>query len=427
MKSVFGFLTGTPHKELLELSLEQLNELIESHRKTFLSSIENETRNIRQNMKTVLEQVREIARALSVVEVGELPDNPSIPTRVSGITIARSLGAFSKRLLGLSERFSIPPPNSFEDMISQRDEVQRLVKNIAESVLAHRKILSLRFQADLKMITRLAKKLDSQLSSLTLLIESNRDRFDKFRRVDEGINNVRMIIAEMQKIKSEIERSRNQLEGLRTEIDRLGQAIETTKSSAEYVEELDLSLKLESLRKHLSQIQTMLELQFVEIRKPLLKHRHITQLDMGRETLVERYLESPSQAIMDDESLDLRETLAELEGQIRRGLVKVKNPEKIVEKIRRVLEKLEDWRDELVSLRRRISDLETSTASPMMQQMESIRNRREHFLHEYERVNDDYSKLVKSLDEKQQQLGKKQSCLERESASIVLKPIKIRI
>lgn len=426
MKDMFGFLSKIRSKKVLEISLEELNDLIGAHSGRSLSSFEDEAQIIRRNMESVLGQVKNVARALLVGEVGELPDDPSVPVGVSDTTIQRSLSSFSKRLLGLMETISLRPANTFEEIISQRDEVQRLTKAIAQSVMTHRKILSLRFGANLKTITSLVKELDSQLFSLTRLIESNRARFDKFKTVTEEIRSIRMLMTEVEKIEVEIQETRNLLEGLRSEMDRLSQAIETAMSSLESQKELGLKLEVENLRKHISQVEVMLKLGFLDLRKPLAKYLHATQLDKKRETLVQEYLRSPLEAIISDESLGIRETLTELEGQIRTGTVAVKNSEKSIRSLRQIMEKLKDWRDELVLLRRHVADLERLEPSPVTQELEKLRNNRLYLFSEHEKTSSILSQLTRNLEEKQELLEKKVSQVEDESASIVLRPIKIK-
>ena len=244
--------------------------------------------------------------------------------------------------------------NSFKNKENNIEQLtERLEKFIFHSSKSYAKatlLIGKEVENIVKDITIIKNILENFKKSNGYLLEKKNKKIKLISMYEEKINN--------EKIKSdtleEIEKSKKISEKNGKELDEINEKIKSIKNSRDYKKSEKLA---DSRNKKEEMLKTLkLEIGLLIDKRVLKKYIYIE--DNDNKKIAEEYLEQPADKLISDQDLKIADILVDVKEKVKGGILEVKEPSKIIEKLTIPKEVFIKYRDDISKLINEIKEIE---------------------------------------------------------------------
>lgn len=293
-----------------------------------------------QSCSIVKKSAEEFSRA--EIKTGELNEH-LIPT------INNSRSSVVLKTINSICKLKFPKITDFSTLVSVSQSYSQTLAQIDQTIKTHGRVVFTILNKEIRPLMSELKVLQKQTAELSRLVEINSSKADRIQKLYSAINQLNDLRKDNKKLANNIiddkinhkKLLKNKLEKERL-LMKITDGEDYQKSIKKIEEQKDVSLQLIRLK---AEFDTL----FSKLRKPLEKYSYIAKINKNEKRILERYIESPSLGLISDENLILKKFLSEIVTSVKNRKVSIKNPEKVIFRIREILPKLKELRNNITS------------------------------------------------------------------------------
>ncbi len=262
--------------------------------------------------------IKKLKEYLDVLESEELR-NSNIPERERQI-MEGNRENFIKRTRVFANKISIPESyieideackNFFEDLELLTAETQKSLFVLKDF-----------FEETIKKLTRKIKELEDLFIGIRRLLEKeNIELVNEINGLFKKVEDMRIHLADAKSHKKFIE---SEIEILNSEKEKILKKIHSLESSNDYRFYKGFLKEKEAIEQKLAKQKSELLQDFSEIEKALKKFSK-KALD---DNIIKQYIDNPSEALMDDEKIEIKNTISKLQEELKKDKLEIKDKKK---------------------------------------------------------------------------------------------------
>ncbi len=355
MPRFFDFFRKNEKDSELEVALAGVERWLKSRADEEFKKINLEGNIILQRLKDSCSSVRSAAEEFSRAEIdaGELSE-PLIPT------IRNSRDGIASKVMNTASKLEFPQGKDFDDLVEAGKTVSQSLAQIDQTLKTHGRVVFRIMSKEVRPLLSNLKQMQREAARLSKLVEDNSSKAETIRRLRVDVTRLMDMNSEILSTRTTVNEALDGSEEVKAGERSIAKRLEEVRRSKEYKaslriadEEANLSLKLRSLK---AEFDTA----FSKLRKPLEKYGYAEKLSREKVGLLERYIESPSTGLMEDEELVLMGFLDGVKYMVELGKISVKNSQKVLNRIEELRPTLKSRRD---TLKKMADDLEDARAA----------------------------------------------------------------
>jgi len=371
LRGLFRLFKGRWGEEVEWVQVEEIEGWIEDRVREIFRDVYSQGNAIRLRVGERALAVKRAAEELSQAKLQEDELNrPLMPT------IRNTRDKLTIRIVDAMSRLDPPEVGCFEDLMKCCEASARAIEQVNRALSTHGRVVA-SFTGGVRRLLKEFKRLKLEADRLSKVVDSVEERVVevdalrsdavRLRRYAAEAADAEMVVDEAQMAVVEAE---GEEERLTAEFDMITRSEAFQASSRVMQETGELEEELRSYRMEF-------DTSFSKLKRPIDKYIHIVRLSRDEESMLKRYVESPSDALTVDEGLRVGRSLGDLKRVVGEGVVAVKNPDKTIQHIDRIQRNLDEKRRRILSLLRRVKSLNESLVNSPIADAEAIGRRLE--------------------------------------------------
>jgi DNA repair exonuclease SbcCD ATPase subunit len=277
-------------------------------------------------------------------------------------TIKEMVGAESRKgaLIAAVEKAADFPSTeilAFEDIVQLRERVAQDIAHLGEAWKGYKLTAQKNARSYTVRLYAQLKQLDGEFSRLTTIINTNSSKVTALERCQEQAKLLTARVKEMREMAEKLKALETNLESLESTRANTEVQIERIKSTPEFEASARLRGELLASENRRMEITSRAREDFSSLARPLNKYDHLAGLSKEKRGLLDSYIgETPrALSVTDDEAI--QEILSDLRKYVLRGSIEIKNPQKTVLNIEKVMTELPKLGQEYRTLTGRMETL----------------------------------------------------------------------
>jgi len=308
-------------EEVKEIELEQLGSWIDSRSKKALEKTNRELIHLRQKLA---EERSELTENIQILKQAELK-NPKIPERVKHI-LEGSRTTYIQKVTLFFEELTLP--EEFDQLLEFCDAFDKNLEQLGKKTVKNYQILQEFFADKASAVSANIKHVHDIMQKVKKLIQDA--GIQEGKEVKNEVIHVLQKIEKKQEMKEQLKRAEQELQKESKDIEDKEKKIKKLEEGNAYKNSVNLLNEKQAIQKEIQEKHDS----FSIIEAALKKYERLT-LD---NTLVQKYLDNPVKALLQDKELKIVALLAKMKESILSGALELKAKKK--EKILRELDKL---------------------------------------------------------------------------------------
>jgi hypothetical protein len=336
---IFSFLRKEAEKErqLKEITLEELEPYLQNFIKK--SGVETKISVLERDIKSKITRLNELLESL---EHSKLKEEKVIPERLKSI-FEGNKRAFIDKIKAFIQELKVP--SNPEDVDAFLEQTSEKLNALSEDTQKNYFVLREFIEDHVQPVAAKIKDIDSMLS--TARAEFDRTPLGKIREVRAHQKKYYLLLQEVEKLEEELKHTLLLKE---TELERKNKfdsKLDQIKETKAYEEYIDLQERRKKLSDSLWKIEQDVRDLFSKLEHALKKHNRERE-----DTLVEKYLSKPVDALFEDAELLILNELSHIKSNIKLLSLKKEKEDSVLEALEILTdEKLRELREKLVEIK----------------------------------------------------------------------------
>jgi DNA repair exonuclease SbcCD ATPase subunit len=260
-------------------------------------------------------------------------------------TIREMVGAESRRgaLIAAVEKAADLPSTAiltFEDVVQLRERVAQDIAHLGEAWKSYKATAQKSARSNTMRLYAQLKQLDGEFSRLTALITTNSSRVTALERCQEQAKLLTTRVKEAREMAEKLKGLEDELESLESIRANTEDQIGRIKSTPEFEASARVRGELLALENRRTEIMSRVHDDFSSLTRPLGKYGHAAGPSKEKRDLLDSYMSETPRALSDKNDEAIQEILSDLRKYVLRGSVEIKNPEKTILNIERMMAEL---------------------------------------------------------------------------------------
>ena len=307
-----------------EITVGDMEGWFNSRVKNVYDGLDKEIRLTKDKIQVEIRKSKENMVALKEAQL----HNPKIPVREKQFmegnrtSYLKSVNIFLDNLkIGTSD---------YNDILSFCSQFNNNLDFFGKTTVKPYHILQHFFSHESSAIARNVKNIDNLVKELRQIIEKS--GFKAIEETKDEINNLRNKINRKENLNEDLQKKKKKKKSLEQEKKKVNESIEKTKEKKEFIQNVELKKEIEKKKNEIKGVESELIHHFLPLEKALKKYARIS-LDDGE--LINAYLNSPIEALAQDNELKILTVIENLKKNILNGSIDLeeKRKEKSMQRI----------------------------------------------------------------------------------------------
>jgi hypothetical protein len=270
---------------------------------------------------------------------------------------------------------------TFEDVVQLRERVAQDMAHLGQAWKGYKLTAQKSMRGYAVRLNAQVKQIDGKFSRLTTLINTNSSKVTALKRCQEQAKLLTTRVKEVQEMAEKLKALENNLESLESARANTEVQIERIKSTPEFEASVKLRGELLKLENRRMEIASRVHSGFSSLTRPLGKYDYVAGPSKEKRGLLDSYISETPRALSVTNDEAIQEILSDLRKHILRGSIEIKNPQKTVLNIEKMMTELPKLGQEYRTLTGRMETLHSqvnTTAEEDFKTLEaSLREARE--------------------------------------------------
>jgi gas vesicle protein len=316
------------NKEKIGLPLDRLESWFEEKTKEFYDHINNNTKNIKEN---ILEEIKKTKESLENLKNAQLK-NDKIPIKEKQF-MEGSRDLYIKRINIFLDSIKIPDENIDKFIEKIHTDLELLGKSTFKAY----KILQHFFNDETYKIAQNLKNLENHSKNINEILNDKKAKIAS--EIKEDISSLKENIEKEKKLKKNIEEIENNINDLLKEKRKILAEISNKEQSSDFKEYHRLDVEKYQIKEQIEELKTDILHYFSSLEHPIKKY---INLHPEEDEFLKNYIENPIKSLVEDYHLKIKNILENLKEDIQENNIELKDKKK--DKILNILNQINEVR-----------------------------------------------------------------------------------
>lgn len=378
-----------PKKEILELSLNNVEEWLKSKELEITHALTTDLHNIRTKTEDVKTN---LLKNLKILETAEIK-NQSIPDRAKQI-MAGNREIYIQKILSLKEKINLP--ETPDEVIEFSEDFDKKLEIFEQGIGKSHRIMEEFFLDKAGVISTNIKSIDKLVKDAKSTVKNS--KLDALKKTRNEFVSLTTKLNQKENLRKGIEELKEKTKLLSNEVEKNKQNVKKLQESDSYSKAKKLIAEKESLKNQITDSNNQMAHHFSEMETALKKYENLSENKLAR-----KYLESPLIALLSDTGLEIVGILEAIKLAISKNEIILKDKKK--DKAARALsilnkDHLENFLETNKKLKETLADLTKKIETEeSLKKAEDLKNELEASNKSLEEHKSDLEKTEKELSE----------------------------
>ncbi len=360
--------TEPPAQSGQELKMSEISQVLAKHKEARQKKILEQTRSIFEEIKKELNTIYDIISQLKddSLKIDDID-------KTLQVLVARSKAEVIEVISKESQK-QLPQVKNYDDVVRTAEIASHTLKKIGDVLGKHSRVIHVfakKYAQDIKthlgLVTKnynMISNMIGQISSLEASSATIRDKAAKIVSTSQNIVDCTRHIAKLKESYGDAE----------VVVSMTQQQISNVFSSPTFAKFLECQEKIKQVEAKEDKLNKEIDNEFSKISRPLGKYVYVTSLEKPLKALLERLVENPSGAILENKTSIVTILESCMKG-ILSGAVSVKETDKSVDQIAYILSVLDGFIAQKNDLQAQLQDLKKVLETFDIRQIETLETR----------------------------------------------------
>lgn len=355
MPAFFDFF-NKEKESTLKLDLHDLKKWLDNQTKDLFNDIILQGNDLIKKLMDNIPKAKSAAEDFSniALNMGEL-NEPLIPT------IKNSKNSIAIKVINTISKLEFAEVENFNDLINISNQLSQSLVQIDQTMKTHGRVVFTILAKEVRPLLSELKQIQREVALLTKLVENNSEKANKIELIHVNISHLLNLNSELLINKDIVNDVTNGsikvTESEKDIIKKLG----IVKSSQQFKESQKNKEEIQIINVKLKQIYAEFDTSFSRLRKPLEKYEYVAQLTDEKKKIIKKYVESPSDGLINDKELSIVIILEGMKETINTNKIIVKNPEKVIRRIDEIQPILSSTQNIMINITKKLGKINSST------------------------------------------------------------------
>lgn len=384
-----------------KIDFNNLEKWLDNETKELFNDINIQGNNIIKSLKEIIPEAKSAAENFANIKINTNELNETlIPT------ITNSKKSITIKMINIFSKIELNESNNFNDLSNNNENMSQSLLQIDQGLKTHGRVVFTVLAKEVRPLLTELKKIQKEAAQLSKLVKNNSEKATKIEQIKSNISRLQGINSTLLINNKTINEITNDSENILESEKDIEKKLEILKNSKQYKELQNNFNEINRLNIKFNKIKSEFDTSFSRLRKPLEKYEYVAQLTKEKESILKKYIESPSNGLIIDKDNSLVMMLEGMKATINTNKITVKNPEKIINRIDEIQPILSIKRNALLTTKKDLEKIRYSLNNSTVQEVdllekkiESKKQSKEDQILSIEKAKKDNIKIITNMEE----------------------------
>ncbi len=389
MPGFFDFLKKEKESKL-KIDIQDLEKWLDNQSKELFNDIYLQSNNIIQKLEDIVPKAKSEAENFlnTEINVGELNET-LVPT------IKNSKNSIAIKVINTISKIEFSKTENFKDISQSSKQLAQSIVQIDQTMKTHGRVVFTILSKEVRPLLSELKQIQHEVSLLSKIVENNSEKANKIEEIHANIFHLLNLNSELLNNKDNVNDFKT---GSKKDIESeqdIEKKLDTIKSSKQFKNSQKNKNEIKDLNVKYNKVCAEFDTSFSRLRKPLEKYEYVAQLPKEKKELVNKYVDSPSNGLINDKDMVIVILLEEMKKTINDNKISIKDPEKVLRRIDEIQPILITKQEILINIIKDLEEINTSINNFIINEADLLQKKLDTKLHSKE----EQMKLIEKTQE----------------------------